>query len=175
MATPDQTAAFDADADTAQKAQNTRRATEADNLRARLRAIESDQVGKDEEVPTERPVVVDEQGNEIGVEEEEIVAPNTAEVDGSEFGFYAPKQTALLAFGLGTSNRRKGELVMSTMQRFIGFHLDEASYETFMERMSDPHDEWGDKEFGELINAIVESAKATAEAQAPNNGPAINR
>lgn len=167
MTAPDQTAAFEADAQVAGKGD------EASELRERLRQLEGDKGEQSTEVE-DRPAIIDAQGNEITDDEgddEEVVAPNVAEVAGTEFRFYAPKQTALLAFGLGTSNKRKGQLVMSTMQRFIGFHLDDESYDLFMERMSDPNDEWGDNEFGELVNHIVEAAKDSDEASAPTTGP----
>ena len=165
MTAPDQTAAFEADAQVAQQTD------EAAELRERLRQIENDKQQSAE--VEERHTIVDAQGNEITDEDadDEVVAPNVAEVAGTEFRFYAPKQTALLAFGLGTSNKRKGQLVMSTMQRFIGFHLDDESYDAFMERMSDPNDDWGDNEFGELVNHIVEAAKESDEANAPTTGP----
>ena len=64
-------------------------------------------------------------------------------------------------------------MVLATMQRFLQFHLDDDSWDAFMERMSDPRDEWGDNEFGELVNAIVEVAQNSDEAAAPKNGPAL--
>lgn len=163
MSHPDQTDVFEADA---KADKGDPRRDEASELRERLRELEA-RHGSAE--------VVNEDGSAAVVEDagaDTVEAPHAATVAGSEFHFFAPKQTALLAFGLGTANRRNGQMVLATLQRFLQFHLDDDSWDTFMERMSDPQDEWGDDEFGELVNKIVEVAQNSGEAASPKNGPA---
>ena len=167
MTAPDQTAAFEADA-------NHGAGESVEQLQARVRELEAQQDTPAAEVDT-RPEIIGRDGQPVGDdadEDEKVEAPHTATVAGTEFRFYAPKPAALLAFGLGTSRKRDGQLTLATMQRFLGFHLGDDSYEVFMERMSDPHDEWGDTAFGELVNHIVEAAQDSAEGQAPKTGPA---
>ena len=161
MSHPDQTDVFDADA------KGDPRRDDASELRERLRELEA-RHGAAEVVNEDGSAAV---GNDDS--DDEISAPHSAEIAGTTFEFHAPKQTALLAFGLGTANRRNGQMVLATMQRFLQFHLDDDSWDAFMERMSDPQDEWGDNEFGELVNAIVEVAQNSDEASAPKNGPAL--
>ena len=168
MTAPDQTAAFEADA--------THGAGESvEQLKARVRELEAQQDTPATDVEI-RHEIIGRDGQPVGDdgdgEGEKVEAPHTATVAGTEFKFYAPKPAALLAFGLGTSRKRDGQLTLATMQRFLGFHLGDDSYEVFMERMSDPHDGWGDTEFGELVNHIVEAAQDSAEGQAPKTGPA---
>lgn len=185
MTAPDQTAAFEADAQQVQ-------GTSVEALQARVRELEAQQAPGGTHAPTGQQgasqqgqagqqgqadtEIFDANGRPVGEEPEgeagKVEAPHVAVVAGTEFRFHAPKQTALLAFGLGTSNRRDGALVLSSMQRFLSFHLDAESYDVFMERMSDPYDEWSDDDFGELVNALVEVASESPEALAPKTGPA---
>lgn len=190
MTAPDQSAAFEADA---QRVKD----TSVEALQARVRELEAQQAPGDPYVPTGQQgasqqgqagpqggkqqaqadaEIFDANGRPVGEEPEgeegKVEAPHVAAVAGTEFRFHAPKQTALLAFGLGTSNRRDGALVLASMQRFLSFHLDAESYDVFMERMSDPYDEWSDDDFGELVNALVEVASESPEALAPKTGPA---
>lgn len=150
MTTPDATAVFEADA---------QRSSEVDALRARIAELEGHS-------PTPSQVEV------LDADDTPVVAPHSVTIAGSEFRFHAPKPAALLAFGLGVADQRKGQMQLKTMHRFLGFHLLEEDFDLFLERLSDPTDEeFGDEQFGDLINAIVEAAQESPEAKAPKNGP----
>lgn len=160
MTSPDSTNAFDADAGRENNA-------EVETLRRRISELE----GRDNTVVDESGEVEVIDPNNPSGHLDDVEEANSATVAGTTWHFHTPKQAALMAFGLGTANRRDGQLMMRTMQNFLQFHLLEADFERLLERMTDPSDDFGDEEFGDLMNAVVESATDSAEARAPKNGP----
>lgn len=153
MTQPDSTAAFDADAN---------RSDDIATLKARLAQLEG-------------PTTFDD-GHEIidpntPSTEPAVSKVNVTTIADEEWRFHTPKSQALMAFGLGTANRRNSELMMRTMQRFLSFHLLEEDFDRLLERMTDPTDSFGDDEFGDIINAVVDAANSSAEAHAPKTGP----
>lgn len=154
MTHPDSSAAFEADAHRGD------RATQLAELRAKIAELEGTTVKEPEDTP---PVVDDTSDEE---------STHSVEVAGDTWRFRTPKPTALLSFGLGTANRKNSGLMMRTMQQFLAFHLQEEDFDRFLERMSNPEDRFDDENFGELINALVDAANSSAEAQAPRTGPA---
>lgn len=156
MTHPDSTAAFEADA-------ARHDSDDVAAMRKRLAELEAKQDHQEPEVEVLDPV-----GSEPS---QELSHVHTAEVAGDTWHFHAPKTMALMAFGLGTANRRKGDLLMRTMSQFLQFHLLEDDFDKLMERMSDPADSFGDEDFGDLLNAVVDSAEGTPESKAPKNGP----
>lgn len=159
MAThPDSTAAFDADAH--------RPAEDVEALKARIAQLEGEQHVEPE------VEIIDPNAPSSDVE---ISKVHSADVAGDTWSFHAPKSQALMAFGLGTANRKNGQLMMRTMQQFLSFHLLEEDFERLLERMTNPSDTFGDDDFGDLLNAVVEAAQDSAEAKAPKNGPRPGR
>ncbi|AJE32516.1 hypothetical protein B842_03315 [Corynebacterium humireducens NBRC 106098 = DSM 45392] len=157
MHQPDSSVAFDADA-------NRNDPEDVAAMRARIAELEARQHS-----PTEPAVeIIDPGAPDTSVEVSKV---HEATVAGTVFQFHVPKPAALMAFGLGTANRRNGELMMRTMQQFLSFHLLEESFDSLLERMSDPADEFGDDEFGDLMNHVIDVAADSAEAKAPKNGP----
>lgn len=151
MTHPDSTIAFDADA---------QRSDDTAALKARIAELEAAKGQPDEIIDPNTPS-----------DDVEVSKVNTTTVAGEEWQFHTPKTQALMAFGLGTANRKDGQMVMRTMQRFLSFHLLEEDFDRLLMRMSDPKDNFSDDDFGDIMNAVVDTANTSAEAQAPKNGP----
>lgn len=148
MTTPDQTASFEADA---------ARQDEAAELKKRLEELE----GRDNTPATQEVVEADE-----------VQEPKTCEVEGHEFRFYVPKQAALLAFSLGSSDQRDAEMSLTTLRIFLRNHLTAESWQEFIELMINPESPINEDSMGDIIEAMVEAAQDSAEFNAPKNGPA---
>lgn len=148
MTTPDQTASFEADA---------ARQDEAAELKKRLEELE----GRDNTPATQEVVEADE-----------VQEPKTCEVGGHEFRFYVPKQAALLAFSLGSSDQRDAEMSLTTLRIFLRNHLTADSWQEFIELMINPESAINEDSMGDIIEAMVEAAQDSAEFNAPKNGPA---
>lgn len=148
MTTPDQTASFEADA---------ARQDEAAELKKRLEELE----GRDNTPATQE-----------AVEADEVQEPKTCEVEGHEFRFYVPKQAALLAFSLGSSDQRDAEMSLTTLRIFLRNHLTAESWAEFIELMINPESAINEDSMGDIIEAMVEAAQDSAEFNAPKNGPA---
>lgn len=164
--TPDSSAAFDADA--ARTTPTTGGDTDVEALRRRVQELEAAQPAPTPEVEVLDPVGAPGAGGDGAGE---VTAAHQADVAGDTWRFHAPKPTALMAFGLGTANRRNGQLMIRTMSQFLAFHLVDDDYDRLLERMADPADAFGDDDFGALVNAVVDAAADTPEARAPKNGP----
>lgn len=149
MTTPDQTASFEADA---------ARQDEAAELKKRLEELE----GRDNTPAAPETVV----------EADEVQEPKTCEVEGHEFRFYVPKQAALLAFSLGSSDQRDAEMSLTTLRIFLRNHLTAESWAEFIELMINPESPINEDSMGDIIEAMVEAAQDSAEFNAPKNGPA---
>lgn len=148
MTTPDQTASFEADA---------ARQDEAAELKKRLEELE----GRDSTPATQEVVEADE-----------VQEAKTCEVEGHEFRFYVPKQAALLAFSLGSSDQRDAEMSLTTLRIFLRNHLTTESWAEFIELMINPESPINEDSMGDIIEAMVEAAQDSAEFNAPKNGPA---
>lgn len=157
MSTPDSTAAFDADV--------ARDHDDVDALKARIAELE--QRGK-ESVVTDGEVVevIDPEAPA-----DDVARARVATVAGHEFRFHVPTTGALIAFGLGASNKRSGEMQMATMSMFFQFHLIAEDYTRLLELMLDPNEDFGDEEYGDLLNVIMDAASDSPEANAPKTGP----
>lgn len=139
------------------------RATKAAELRAELELLEGHDVAP--------AGIIDEDGNAVDGDDEPVAYfPESVTVNGTVFRFKVPNRNAMLAFGLGASDRRHGERQMKTMTSFIGFHVFGDDFDEFLERLADPSDSFGEADFSELMNAISSKANEVAEAQ-PANGP----
>lgn len=176
MTTPDQTAAFDADAAHA--------TDDVDALRARVAELEARTTTNDGDgdadsgEPTadgKAPIVVD--GIEVidpnaTAADEVAKAPETVTLHGKEFRFHVPNQAAMMAFSLGAASPKRGKLMLATMQNFLAFHLIEEDFDEFLSLMMDPQEEaFSQDTMGDLISAIVDVANDTPEARAPKTGP----
>lgn len=157
MSTPDSTAAFDADV--------ARGADDVDALKARIAELE--QRGKDS-------VVTDGEVVEVidpDAPADDVAHAHVATIKGHEFRYHVPTTGALIAFGLGASNKRSGEMQMATMSMFFQFHLLAEDYTRLLELMLDPNEDFGDEEYGDLLNVIMDAASDSPEANAPKTGP----
>ncbi|MFC3848886.1 hypothetical protein ACFORJ_01715 [Corynebacterium hansenii] len=159
MSTPDSTAAFDADV--------ARDHDDVDALKARIAELE--QRGKDSAVADGEVVEVIDPNDPAP--SDTIAAAHVATVGGHEFRFHLPTSGALIAFGLGASNKRSGEMQMATMSMFFQFHLLAEDYTRLLELLLDPNEDFGDEEYGDLLNVIMDAASDSPEANAPKTGP----
>lgn len=157
MTTPDATAAFDADA--------ARSADDVDALKARIAELES---RRDDNVVSDGEVV---EVIDPDAPDDKVTAAHVATVAGHEFRYHLPTTGALIAFGLGASNKRSSQMQMATMSMFFEFHLIDEDYNRLLELMLDPTEDFGDEEYGELLNAIMDGASDSPEAKAPKTGP----
>jgi len=120
------------------------------------------------------PEVYDRNGRLVQEETRNTPDVSTSEVvtvAGEEYRFFPPKITALMAFSMGASNKRNGQMQMAAMQRLLSFSLLEDDYDKMMDRMSDPADGFDSDDMADIIAAIARAAQETPEAKAPKHGP----
>jgi hypothetical protein len=104
---------------------------------------------------------------------------NTPDVDkaetvtaaGESFRFFPPKTTALMAFGMGASNKRNAQMQMAAMQRLLSFSLVEDDYDKMMDLMSDPAEPFDADDMADIISGIARAVQEAPEGKAPKHGP----
>ena len=162
VSTVDSTAAFEADA-----------AKGKDLSTEELRALLQDREGA--VVPADPAAdVLNADGTQYvpgNSEDEEVLDVHDMEVKGTVFQFHLPKTAALLAFGMGASDRRNVQTQISTLRRFLQFSLTDESWDQLLDRMMDPRDDFSDEDMADMVSHIADKSSKTSEAKAPKNGP----
>lgn len=121
-----------------------------------------------------QPEVYDQNGRLVAEE-----TRNTPDVDkaetvtaaGETFRFFPPKTTALMAFGMGASNKRNAQMQMAAMQRLLSFSLVEEDYDKMMDLMSDPAEDFDADDMADIISGIARAVQESPEGRAPKHGP----
>lgn len=169
MTTPDSSVAFEAD--TKSQTVEGGGGESVEELKARIRRMESGEEKSSGESGSE---IFNSDGTPYVEETEgapEISGTKSVMVGETEFRFHPPKSAALVAFGMGASDKRDVQTQIATMRRFLKFSLVEESWETLLDRMMNPDDEFSDSDMADIVGAIADKVKDSPEANAPKNGP----
>lgn len=161
MEQPNSSEAFDADAERAE-GRNTS-SNEVDELRAEIARLKGRDRGREAASSSSVEVLEAPEKNDDGKKLSYV------EIRGDRFEFRVPSASAMMAFGVGVSDQNGNPtLLLRTMQQLLSRHLTADSFELMMSRLMDPDDDFSDRDFAALTQALAEAAGEQQEREQKN-------
>lgn len=161
MEQPNSSEAFDADAERAEGRNSS--SSEVDELRAEIARLKGRDRGREAASSSSVEVLDAPEKSDDGRKLSYV------EIKNDRFEFRVPSASAMMAFGVGVSDQNGNPtLLLRTMQQLLSRHLTADSFELMMSRLMDPDDDFSDRDFAALTQALAEAAGEQQEREQKN-------
>lgn len=161
MEQPNSSEAFDADAERAEGRNSS--SNEVDELRAEIARLKGRDRGREAASSSSVEVLDAPETSDDGRKLSYV------EIKNDRFEFRVPSASAMMAFGVGVSDQNGNPtLLLRTMQQLLSRHLTADSFELMMSRLMDPDDDFSDRDFAALTQALAEAAGEQQEREQKN-------
>lgn len=161
MEQPNSSEAFDADAERAEGRNSS--SNEVDELRAEIARLKGRDRGREAASSSSVEVLEAPETSDDGKKLSYV------EIKNDRFEFRVPSASAMMAFGVGVSDQNGNPtLLLRTMQQLLSRHLTADSFELMMSRLMDPDDDFSDRDFAALTQALAEAAGEQQEREQKN-------